>query len=259
LAAFLHQALRVGRVLIVASYRSDELHRSHPLRPWLAELGRRHDVEHIELAPFSRAELAEHLAAIRGERLSAAAVDRILARSQGNPFYAEELLAAGADRVEVMVPSGLAEVLRGRIEALSDAAQQVLRAAAVAGREVGHRLLAQAAGLPELELEQALREAISARVLVADADREAYGFRHALAQEAMYADLLPSERVRLHATFAQLLAEADDASQADAMVGRAAEIAHHCLASHDLAGALAASIRAPRRPATRGSESGGSP
>jgi hypothetical protein len=60
--AFLYQTLRVGRVLIVASYRSDELHRGHPLRPWLAQLGRRQDVEHIELAPFNRSELAEHLA-----------------------------------------------------------------------------------------------------------------------------------------------------------------------------------------------------
>jgi predicted ATPase len=95
LVAYLQQTLRGGRVLLLGSYRSDELHRSHPLRPWLAELGRHSQVERIELAPFNQAELAQQLEAIREARLSTGAVARILARSQGNPFYAEELLAAG--------------------------------------------------------------------------------------------------------------------------------------------------------------------
>jgi tetratricopeptide (TPR) repeat protein len=244
LISFLHRTLFTGPLLIVGSYRSDELHRRHPLRPWLAESFRQHDVERIELAPFTRAELAEYLAVGRREPLSAAVVDRILVRSEGNPFYAEELLAAGADQATVVLPSGLAEVLLSRIEVLSDAAQQVLRVAAVAGRQVGHELLARAAGLPEPELERALREAIGARVLVADAEHGTYGFRHALIQEALYGELLPSERVRLHADFARLLAAAGEAWRGNGMAGRAAELAHHCLASHDLAGALAASVRA---------------
>jgi len=243
LLIFLHRTLLTGRVLVVGSYRSDELHRRHPLRPWLVESFRQQDVDRIDLAPFSRPELVNYLAAIRGEPLPAVAVDRILARSQGNPFYAEELLAAGADRQDSILPMGLAEVLLSRIETLSAAAQQVLGVAAVRGRQVAHRLLARAAGLPEPDLELALREAIGARLLVADAATESYGFRHALAQEALYEDLLPSERVRLHAAYARLLAQTEDASDVG-MVGRAAELAYHCLASHDLAGALAASIRA---------------
>jgi predicted ATPase len=244
LLVFLHRTLHVGRVLMIGSYRADELFRRHPLRPWLAELSRRPDIEHLALGPFSRSELAEHLASVRGQLLPAAAVDRILARSEGNPFYAEELLAAGADQAAVLLPWSLAEVLLGRVEGLSDPAKQLLRAAAVAGRQVGHGLLAQAAGLSELELEQALREAIDARLVVADAASERYGFRHALLQEALYGDLLPSERVRLHATFARLLVEAADASDGDGMVGPAAELAYHCLASHDVAGALRASVQA---------------
>ena len=137
LVAFLHQTLRTGRVLVVASYRSDELHRRHPLWPWLAELGRRPGVERLMLGPLSQAELAEHLTKLHGARLSAAALERILARSEGNPFYAEELLAAGADHIEATLPAALAEVLLARVQGLSDAAQQVLRAAAVAGRQVG--------------------------------------------------------------------------------------------------------------------------
>jgi predicted ATPase len=163
LISYLHRSLLAGRLLIAGSYRSDDLHRRHPLRPWLAELFRQRDVELIELAPFTRAELAEHLAVGRREPLSAAVIDRVFSRSEGNPFYAEELLAAGADQATVHLPSRLAEVLLTRIEALSDATQQVLRVAAVAGRQVRHELLARAAGLPEPGLEQALRDAIGAR------------------------------------------------------------------------------------------------
>ena len=76
LVAFLARTLRAGRVLLVVSYRSDELHRRHPLRPLLAELVRLPGVERLELAPFSRAELAEHLAAIAGVPLPADRVAR---------------------------------------------------------------------------------------------------------------------------------------------------------------------------------------
>ena len=236
LVAFLARTLRSGRVLLVASYRSDELHRRHPLRPLLAELVRLPGVERIELAPFSRAELAEHLEAIPGVALPADQVERIFERSEGNPFFAEQLVAAGAGDALMVLPATLADVLLARIQALSEPAQQLLRVAAVAGRRVSHRLLAQVVGWPEPELEEALRETIGAGVLMVDASTGTYAFRHALLQEAVYGDLLPSEQVRLHAAYASLLA-----AEAD---GAAAELAHHCLASHDLAGALAASVRA---------------
>ncbi|HEX6675132.1 MAG TPA: AAA family ATPase [Actinomycetes bacterium] len=234
LLTFLVRTLRTGRVAVVASYRSDELHRRHPLRPLLAELVRVPDIERIELRPFTRAELAEHLELLTGGRLAPEAVDRILARSEGNAFFAEELLAAGAARADVALPVALADVLLARVEALSDLAQDVLKVAAVAGRRVDHRLLTAAAGLPDAELEQGLREAIADQVLVVDPAGESYRFRHALLQEVVYGDLLPGERTRLHATYARVLAES----------GPAAELAWHALASHDLPGALGALVRA---------------
>ena len=93
--------------------------------------------------------------------------------------------------------------------------------AAVAGRRVSHRLLAEVAGRPEADLERGLREAVGAGVLVADSTAGSYAFRHALLQEAVYADLLPGEQVRLHAAYARLLAAEPE--------GAAAELAHHCL------------------------------
>ena len=234
LVVFLTRTLRSGRVTLVVSYRSDELHRRHPLRPLLAELVRLPAVERLELAPFTRAELAEHLEAIAGAPLPVDQMEGIHARSEGNPFYAEQLLAAGAGDARVELPATLAEVLLARVQGLSEPAQQVLGVAAVAGRRVPHRLLAEVSGQPEGELEQGLHEAVGGGVLTTDAATGSYAFRHALLQEAVYGDLLPGERVRLHAAYARLLADAG---------GAAAELAHR-LASHDLVGGLAASVRA---------------
>jgi len=238
LVAFLARTLRTGRVMLVVSYRSDELHRRHPMRPLLAELVRLLGVERLELAPFSQAELAEHLEAITRVRLPADRVARIHARSEGNPFYAEQLLAARVDAgdAEVALPPTLTDVLLARVQALPEPAQQVLRVAAVAGRRVPYRLLAEVAGRPEADLEQGLHEAIGAGVLVADRTSGTYVFRHALLQEAVYGDLLPGEQVRLHAAYARVLASEPE--------GVAAELAYHCLASNDLVGALAASVQA---------------
>ena len=130
----------------------------------------------------------------------------------------------------------LADVLLARVQTLSEPAQQVLRVAAVAGRRVPHRLFTEVASWTEADLEQSLREAIGAGVIITDSTTGTYAFRHALLQEAVYGDLLPSEQVRLHAAYARVLASKTE--------GIAAELAHHCLASHDLVGALAASVHA---------------
>jgi DNA-binding CsgD family transcriptional regulator len=100
--------------------------------------------------------------------------------------------------------------------------------------------------MPEAEVERGLRDAIAGQVLVASAATESYRFRHALLQEAVYGDLLPGERTRLHATYARLLSAADPEGDD----GSAAELAWHCLASHDLPGGLAALVRAADHAAT---------
>ncbi|MEU9560109.1 helix-turn-helix transcriptional regulator [Streptomyces fumanus] len=224
------------RLAVFASYRADDLHRRHPLRPLLAELVRLPGVERLELRPLPDADVARLVRTLPDRPLPEATVRRIVERAEGNAFYAEELVAAtgpGDDGV----PSALADVLLIRFEQLTDTAQQVLRTAAVAGRRVGHDLLRDAVGLPEEELEAALREAVGRQLLVAG-DGDTYAFRHALAREAVYADLLPGERARLHGAFARLLAARDHRPES------AAERAHHHRASHDLAAALAASLEA---------------
>ena len=250
LLTFLSRMLHRERVALIGTYRTDDLHRRHPLRPVVAELLRLPGVIAVDLAPLDPSALAEHLTAVLAEHLTATAPGRIdatalndiVARAEGNAYYAEELLAASvgddpADRRAL--PAGLAALLLSRVEQLSDATQRVLRAAAVAGRKADDELVRAASALAADEYEAAVREAVTHQLLVPDGT-EGYVFRHALLREAVYGDLLPGERTRLHGTMSSLLAE----EQRLAMPGTAAELAQHCLASHDIPGAFAASVRA---------------
>ncbi|WP_445030921.1 ATP-binding protein [Streptomyces sp. SAS_270] len=232
------------RLAVFASYRADDLHRRHPLRPLLAELVRLPAVDRLELRPMADVEVARLVRATSASAVPDTTVRRIVERAEGNAFYAEELLAAtaetppgGSGPESGAMPSGLADVLLIRIEQLSETAQQVLRTAAVAGRRVEHDLLRDAVQLAEDELESALREAVG-RMLLVPGDDATYSFRHALTREAVYTDLLPGERVRLHRAFAHLLAGRGDPAKS------AAERAHHSRESHDLADALSASLEA---------------
>lgn len=223
-------------VTVVASYRADDLHRRHPLRPLLAELVRLPGVERLQLDPLPDLDveqLVRRLAAGSGGT-SAATVEDVVARAEGNAFYAEELVAAG--RTGEVLPGGLSDVLLARVEQVSPAAQQVLRVAAVAGRQVRHELVAAVSWKSPEETEQALTEAVHHHLLVVSDDGR-YRFRHALLREAVLADLLPGERVRLHAAVAAHLATQPEA-------GTAAERAHHLRESNDLPGALGASLEA---------------
>ena len=236
LLRYLFARLADEPVAVVASYRSDDLHRRHPLRPLLAELVRLPGVERIELAPLpdpAVAELVRDRAAGDGG-LPDTTVDDVVARAEGNAFYAEELLAAALAGEQL--PGGLADVLLARVEQLPPGAQQVLRVAAVAGRRVRHELVAAVAGLDPASLEAALAEAVHAHLLVVTGDGR-YRYRHALLREAVLADLLPGERVRLHAAVAAHLAAVPSA-------GTAAERAYHARESNDLPVALAASLEA---------------
>jgi DNA-binding CsgD family transcriptional regulator len=246
LLRFLLARLRVGRLLVLASVRAEDLHRRHPLRPRLAELGRLGSVRRLEVGPLRPEALVEHLrhldAAGDGPGRSEAQLAQVAARSEGNPYYAEELLVSGT-AAGAGVPGAVSDVLLGRTLALDAAARRAVAAAAVGGAVVSDRLLrAVLAGeLPggAAAVDAALEEAVGAAVLVPRAD--GYGFRHALLQEAVLDDLLPGERTALHAAHARLLAQA---AAAGAPLAPAAELARHATASHDAPTALSASAEA---------------
>nr|WP_042183139.1 helix-turn-helix transcriptional regulator [Kibdelosporangium sp. MJ126-NF4]CTQ95581.1 LuxR-family transcriptional regulator [Kibdelosporangium sp. MJ126-NF4] len=227
LILFLVSRLDTQRILIVGTYRVDDLHRRHPLRPLLVELSRLSAVEHLELGPFDYADAVCMVDALADGALPPATVHEIAERSEGNAFFCEELTAAYGDGAGI--PAGLADLLLARVERLSGNARRVVRAAAVANRTVTHASLAAVSELPDDVLEEALRESVQHNVLVTPDG--GYNFRHALLCEAVYDDLLPGERVRLHAGYARV-------------VTTHAMRAHHSFCSHDLPGALVASVRA---------------
>ncbi|MFD7658502.1 AAA family ATPase [Actinosynnema sp. NPDC059797] len=236
LLQFLLSRLRAQRLLVVATYRSDDLHRSHPLRPLLTELVRLPAVRRLDLTPLSAID-ARSLVTALSDGLPDDVVLEVAERSDGNPFFAEELIAAVASG-DGRVPRTLAEVLLTRIERLGADAQHVVRVASVGGRSVRHDLLRDVAGMDDVALDGALREAVQHHVLLVERG-EVYTFRHALLREAVHGDLLPGERVRLHAAYADRLASAGGR-------GVAAALAHHSLESHDLPRALRASVEAAR-------------
>lgn len=254
LLRFLLARLDAGRVLVVVTVRTDDLHRRHPVRPLLAELVRLPGVERLDLAPFDDGELGGLLAAVAGAEVDPALVADIARRCGGNAFFALELLAAagtGSATAPADLPWALSDVLLTRVEALAPDALDVVRAASVAGRCVSDGLLRTVAD-GGAGLDAALREALDRHVLVADGP-DRYSFRHALLQEAVYADLLPGERVRLHAAYARALSAAlaaDDGPDVD-RAATAGDLAEHALRSHDPATALAASWTAAREAVAR--------
>jgi DNA-binding CsgD family transcriptional regulator/tetratricopeptide (TPR) repeat protein len=239
LLAFLVRAARRDRLALVATYRPDELHRGHPLRPFLSELERSGRAERLELGALARAEIGQQLAAIVGRRPEPMVTERIFARCEGNPFFAEELLAS-ANEAGQELPGSLREALLLRVEQLAPSTQAVLRVAATVGRSVDHRLLGSVVGSSEAELLAALREATEHHVLVLASGGMAYAFRHALLREAIYDDTFPGDRIGLHRAIAEKLSEHPEF----AVAGASAELAHHWHAAGDLGAALAATVQA---------------
>src|SRR4051794_18307855 len=243
LVALLVRALRVGSVLVVVSFRTDELHRSHPLRPLVTGWERVRTVHRIELERFGRDDVERQLEAILGSPPSARLVDLVHERSEGNAFLVEEILGAvqsGSDPDHL--PLSLRDVLLARVERLTPPTQRLLRIAAAAGPSVSDRLLAAVAGLGDDELDDALREGLEHHVLVADGT--GYVFRHALTRDAVYGDTLARERARIHGAYGEALSA--DPGLAGPDVSVPALLALHWSASHDLPRALEASVKAAR-------------
>jgi DNA-binding CsgD family transcriptional regulator len=240
--AFLARSLCDEPVLVVLTYRSDEMHRRHPLRPLLAELERAPRARRIDLRRFHRDELAEQLEDILGAPPAPDLVDRLFERSEGNPLFAEELLASGLDGRGGLPPT-LRDALMVRVERLPEHAQEVLRFLA-AGRRLDHGLLADATGMEPRELREALREAVAGHIVVVD-DEGWHTFRHALLREVIVDDLLPGERSELHLQLAHAFERREAEGARGAWV--AARIAEHYRAAQDQPAELAAAVRAAER------------
>ncbi|MFD6448268.1 ATP-binding protein [Promicromonospora sp. NPDC060204] len=211
-------ALRLARttppgLLLLLTYRSDDVSRAHPLRVVLAELDRARLTTRLELTRLGEPEVHEMAQDLLDVGLDAEQLADLADRSEGVPFYVEELVGfLGTD-----LPDSLRDILLLRYWNLSREARSLCRVVAAAGPRVWYDVLddvladastgpGQHAPQTGAEAEETVREAVEAQVLVVT--EVGYAFRHALVQEAVYAELLPGERHRLHAAYARALERA---------------------------------------------------
>jgi DNA-binding CsgD family transcriptional regulator len=245
LLVFLAHNLRGVGLVLVASFRTDELRRQHPLRLLLPRLLREDTVEHLELDPLDRDGFALLLEDLVGDPPGPELLDALFERTGGNPFFAEQLVAAGGD--VAVLPELLRDVLLLALDGLSEPALRTLRVVAAAGGEqVGHGLVARAVGLSEQELDAAVREAVQFGVLATAPGAGTYGLRHALLTEAVLTTLLPGEVGRVHGRLAQAIEQAPRLAVRSAP----AELAHHWHLAQDQPRSLVASLDAARQAET---------
>ncbi|MGW7167505.1 helix-turn-helix transcriptional regulator [Streptomyces sp. NPDC054884] len=241
LLSYLLRTLRTGRLVVLATYRADDIHRRHPLRPLLAELDRLRTVRRLELARFTRDEVGRQIAGILAREPDPAQVDAIFERSDGNAFFVEELAVAACEGCRAGLTDSLRDLLLVRVETLPDSAQNVARIVAEGGSTVEYRLLDAVARLAEDDLIEALRAAVNAHLLLPMPDGDGYRFRHSLVREAVSDDLLPGERSRLNRRYAEALQADPTLVPADERVMRLASYWYH---AHDPAKALPAVLDA---------------
>ena len=225
------------RVVLLATYRADELSSAERMRRLADGVRRSGSGLVLELGPFEDEELTALLAARTDAPLPATLTDTILARSEGNPFFAEELVAAAGDE-RGELPRGLRDLLLQRFARLDGRTQSLLQVASAVGRNAGYPLLCAAAGLRERDVRDSLRRAVDHGVLVAEQATNSFRFRHALLAEAIYSTILPGEREELHARLADELARSAAAGPA--------ELAPHWAAAGRSTEALSASVEAAR-------------
>jgi DNA-binding CsgD family transcriptional regulator/tetratricopeptide (TPR) repeat protein len=238
LVVFLAHNLDDRPVLLLATYRGDELESTERMRRLADGVRRSGSGVVLELGPLENEELRALIAARAESALSSATREAIATRSEGNPFFAEELLAVASDAGGGQLPGGLRELFLQRVIGLDDPTQSLLRVAAAAGRDVAYPLLSAVAERPERDVRASLRQAVEQGVLVPDQASGNFRFRHALLAEAIYATILPGEREELHARLAEELARDGEAAPA--------ELAPHWAAAGRTTEALVASVEAAR-------------
>ena len=243
LLVYLLRSLRGSRLVIVATYRSDDLHRRHPLRPFLAELERLRTVQRLDLPRLGRAEVADQLLGILEDTPDAALVSKIFLRSEGIPFFVEELAASYQGGCSTGLTESLRDLLLVRVEALPEAVQSILRTLALGGSAVEYGLLQAVLTLSEDELIGALRTAVDANILRPTMDGDGYRFRHALVREAVADDLLPGEGGRITRRYATIVSEQPHLVPA---VERTTRLANYWYSACDPARALPAALDASR-------------
>jgi DNA-binding CsgD family transcriptional regulator len=233
---FILRAFGGGAFLLALTYRSDDVGRGHPLRAFLSEVERGRSAKNIRLERLSMEQVRSQIEAITGRTADYKLVENIFVRSDGIPFFVEELLGLGGCEATGDLPSTLRDLLLARYERLDESVQYFLRVVAAGGVRVPHTQALQAYDRPAAEFDVAARAAHGANLLRLEGSH--YAFGHALLREAIHADLLPGERTRFHTRYAEAIEEGATTRR------DSAEIAYHWHAANVPEKSFGASIAA---------------
>ena len=202
LIQYLAQAPGAANLVVIATFRSDELNREHPLRGLVGRLSPLPNVERIELPRLDDASIDVLVQSIlAGTSVDTSERNAIRARSEGNPLFAEELArhvrGRHGNREHERLPLSIEETVCARLPQLSPDERSILLRVAVLGRTFDARMLADVAGAQLAHVLEVLRRA---RDLAFITEGPAgFSFRHALTHEALYGELLEAERRTIHA------------------------------------------------------------
>jgi tetratricopeptide (TPR) repeat protein/transcriptional regulator with XRE-family HTH domain len=246
---------RMLPLLLLGTYRTVEVGRSHPLEGALRDLQREGLMQRVEVHRLDQEGTAALVAATLGaEAISREFSSLMYGRTEGNPYFVHQVLQVLVERGDlfrtdgqwdrraidqIAVPESIRSVVGQRLSQLSAAAQEVLQDASVLGQSFAFPDLLAIAGCTERAVEDALDEAEQAG-LIHDLGHDQSSFDHALSQQAIYAELSSRRKRRLHLAIGEALARLPERQRA----GRVAEIAWHYLQGDDAEYALAWSLRA---------------
>jgi class 3 adenylate cyclase len=232
---YLTRRLRSARILVLGTYRRDELNRRHPLLPLIRNWRRAHSVTVVDVEPMSPECVAEMISAIFDEPTSDDTRDFLHGRTDGNPFVLEEMLKAALDRgdifrtnsgwdrkalSEMRIPATVRDTILLRLDRLSEEQIAILRAASALGADFSYQVLVALSGQHEEAVRSAVEACVQQQLLEEEAGR--YRFRHALTREAVYEDVIAPQREALHSQAADILTS---------LGAPAVEIAFHLLAA----------------------------
>ncbi len=236
LAAFHYLARHLAerRMLLVGTYRDDQVTIEQPLPRLAAGLRREGVVRELRLPRLSSDAVQDLVASLSslGER-SLPLARRLYRTTGGNPFFLIETLRAlaesgvpalaAAEGAELPVPASVRALVLARVARLAPAARDLLHLAAVAGHEFDLGLLELTLGRGEEAVLEALDDLLRAHLLREVPGQRDYGFEHDLTQDVLYQALHPHRRQSLHRRVGQALL----ALTAGLPRPPAAQIAHH--------------------------------
>lgn len=232
-----------ARLLLVGAYREGEAEENVALQRAIAELRRQRCLTTIRLGPLSAEEMGQLAAGQLGAPASAELRSTLHAGSEGNPFFAEELLRDWVDNGALVaesagwtisgdgrhaLPAGIVGAVRQRLARLPADVVDDLHVAAIIGREFDLTVLAAATDMETEALEGRLSHAVAAHLIALD-DEGRYGFHHDRIRECLYAEVPATRRRRLHGAIGQALEDRQRANPAN----RLAMLAFHFARSFD--------------------------